>query len=68
MQFLSKPLFDSEIKEAMFVIRKCKSPNIDGYTEKIFQMHLDVVGRNIIKGVQHFFSTGNILNSSPVKS
>ena len=59
-----------EIKEAMFSIHQKKSPGPDGFSACFFQSNWEVVGRDKIKEVQDFFSSGwmpQIINETHVR-
>lgn len=47
-----------EIKDALFSIHPDKAPGPDGFSACFFQKNWDVVGRDIIKEVQDFFTSG----------
>ena len=59
-----------EIKEAMFSIHQEKAPGPDGFSACFFQSNWEVVGRDKIKEVQDFFSSGwmpQIINETHVR-
>lgn len=55
--FTKGPLPD-EIKEALFSIHPEKAPGPDGFSACFFQSNWEVVGDDIIKEVQAFFTSG----------
>ncbi|XP_074300183.1 uncharacterized protein LOC141631406 [Silene latifolia] len=58
---LRKPLTGEEIKEALFSIPDIKSPGPDGYTSKFFKDAWGEIGGDVIRAVQDFFQSRQLL-------
>ncbi|XP_018487967.1 uncharacterized protein LOC108858552 [Raphanus sativus] len=56
----------TEIKETTFAIHPDKAPGPDGFSASFFQANWDVVGADVIKEIQRFFTTGILQPSQNV--
>ena len=56
-----KPVFEKEIKEALFAVEDSKAPGPYGFTSKIFKAAWDVVGKDVCLAIQEFFSSRKLL-------
>ncbi|KAL4318418.1 hypothetical protein GQ457_18G016780 [Hibiscus cannabinus] len=54
---LIAPVLGKEIKDVIFVMNGDKAPGSDGYTAKFFQVAWEVVGADVVKGIQFFFDS-----------
>jgi hypothetical protein len=57
---LVKDFSEKEISDALFQVGPLKAPGPDGFLVRFFQKNWATVMSDVIKGVQNFFSTGNI--------
>uniref|UniRef100_A0A803M8D3 Reverse transcriptase domain-containing protein n=1 Tax=Chenopodium quinoa TaxID=63459 RepID=A0A803M8D3_CHEQI len=58
---LSKPFTEGEIKEAVFTPKPLKLPGPGGAPPMFFQENWNTIRSDIVKAVQHFFRTENLL-------
>lgn len=58
---LIRPVSSAEIKKAMFSINGEKAPGPDWYNALFFQKNWELVGKDTIAAVKHFFASGRIL-------
>lgn len=61
--YLIKLPLAAEIKEALFSINAGKAPGPDGFSSCFFQTNWNIVGPDIIKEVQEFFTSGCMLRT-----
>ncbi|XP_018474039.1 uncharacterized protein LOC108845308 [Raphanus sativus] len=54
---LTKPVFENEVKEAVFSIKPSKAPGPDGMSALFFQKFWHVIREQFVKEVQLFFET-----------
>lgn len=54
---LAKEVTNEEIKRAVFDMKSDRAPGPDGYPVEFFKNNWEVVGQDVIKGVQWFFET-----------
>uniref|UniRef100_A0A803N7I0 Reverse transcriptase domain-containing protein n=1 Tax=Chenopodium quinoa TaxID=63459 RepID=A0A803N7I0_CHEQI len=59
--WLERPFLEKEIKAAVFAPHPLKSPGPNGAPPLFFQENWMAIKKEIIKGVQHFFRTCNML-------
>ncbi|GJW89182.1 RNA-directed DNA polymerase, eukaryota, reverse transcriptase zinc-binding domain protein [Tanacetum coccineum] len=55
------PVFDMEIKQAMFDIDDDKAPGPDGFTSCFFKKAWNIIGSDICDAVREFFISGKLL-------
>jgi hypothetical protein len=55
---LCKVFSDEEISDAIFQIGPIKAPGPDGFPARFYQRNWDVLKKDVIKAVRHFFITG----------
>jgi len=60
---LIAPVTSSEIKEAMFSLKRNKAPGPDGYPADFFKKTWDIVGQDVIATILNFFHSGKLLKS-----
>ena len=60
-QFLCAPVLGEEVKEAVFDLAPDKSPGPDGFPPFFFQKYWTLVGNSVIRAVQAFFHSGQLL-------
>lgn len=60
---LIRPIAAEEVKASLFQMNPDKAPGPDGMTPSFYQKHWKIVGEDVIRLVQEFFSTG-MLNST----
>ena len=58
---LSSPFTASDIQEAFLSLLKSKAPGPDGYPGEFFQANWAAVGKDMIDGVNEFFTSGCLL-------
>ncbi|GJU44801.1 RNA-directed DNA polymerase, eukaryota, reverse transcriptase zinc-binding domain protein [Tanacetum coccineum] len=58
---LIKPIFNGEIKAALFDIKDNKASGPDGYSSKFFKSAWSMVGRDTCSAVREFFTSGKFL-------
>ncbi|GJT53331.1 RNA-directed DNA polymerase, eukaryota, reverse transcriptase zinc-binding domain protein [Tanacetum coccineum] len=56
-----RPVCEKEIKDALFSMEDDKAPGPDGFSSKFFKASWSVVGPEVTKAIQDFFSNGKIL-------
>lgn len=61
--FLIAVPLDSEIKQAIFQLKKSSSPSADGYTGAFFTSSWSIIGKDVTLAIKHFFTTGQLLRS-----
>ena len=61
ISILSAPVTDDEIVRVVFKSPKDKSPGPDGFSAEFYQIAWSIIGNDVIKACQHFFSSGRIL-------
>ncbi|KAL8088671.1 hypothetical protein AgCh_038446 [Apium graveolens] len=57
---LLRPVVEEEVKAALFQMNPDKVPGPDGMTPAFFQRHWRIVGENVVKVVQEFFTKGDL--------
>ncbi|XP_024965720.1 uncharacterized protein LOC112505911 [Cynara cardunculus var. scolymus] len=55
-----RPIFNEEIKNAMFSIGNHKAPGSDGYSSRFFKAFLDIIGCDVEIAIHNFFYRGNL--------
>ncbi|XP_071728987.1 uncharacterized protein [Rutidosis leptorrhynchoides] len=55
------PVIESEVKNAIFSIGEGKSPEPDGYSSTFFKHSWDIIGPDVTKAIQDFFSNAQLL-------
>ncbi|GKV33767.1 hypothetical protein SLEP1_g42227 [Rubroshorea leprosula] len=58
---LCRHVSDEEVKTTVFQMGAFKAPGVDGFPGCFFQKHWDIVGSDVCKAVQHFFTNGFML-------
>lgn len=58
---LIRPVTDGEIKQAIFAINGDKAPEPDRYNARVFKQNWEIVGKEVIAAVKHFFVKGRML-------
>lgn len=58
---LLRPVFEKEVKLAVFSMYQEKSPGMDGLNPAFFQTYWDIVKDDIIRFFWHFLDTGEFL-------
>ena len=61
ISILNAPITDDKIVRVVFKSPKHKSPGPDGFPAEFYQITLSIIGNDVIKACQHFFSSGHIL-------
>ncbi|XP_074278051.1 uncharacterized protein LOC141601655 [Silene latifolia] len=59
---LIRPVTADEIRGALFSIPLDKAPGPDGYTRQFFKDAFSILGEDVIKAMQDFFTTGSLLD------
>ncbi|XP_071719190.1 uncharacterized protein [Rutidosis leptorrhynchoides] len=59
---LIRPVLASEVKSAIFDVGNNKSPGPDDYTAEFFKSSWAIVGDEVTKAVQEFFTNGQLLS------
>ena len=57
------PVFDTEIKQAIFQMGDDKTPGTDGFTANFFESAWNIVGNDVCLAVREFFTSGKLLKS-----
>lgn len=57
---LTKPVSDTKIKNAVFLIGGNRAPGFDGFTATFYHQFWDLVGQDVCAMVRHFFENGVI--------
>ncbi|WOL14864.1 hypothetical protein Cni_G23645 [Canna indica] len=60
---LTRPVIEGEIKGAVFSLDPNAAPMDNGFTSWFFQYYWEILGRDVCKAVQNFFSDGRMLKS-----
>ncbi|GKV39420.1 hypothetical protein SLEP1_g47185 [Rubroshorea leprosula] len=58
---LCRVVSDEEIRATVFQMGALKAPGVDGFPGCFYQHHWDLVGNDVCRAVQHFFTTGFML-------
>ncbi|GLT34293.1 hypothetical protein SLA2020_088170 [Shorea laevis] len=58
---LCQNVSDEEVRATVFQMGAFKAPGVDGFPGCFFQKHWDIVGTDVCKAVQHFFTNGFML-------
>ncbi|KAL0402394.1 UNVERIFIED_CONTAM: hypothetical protein Slati_4269300 [Sesamum latifolium] len=61
---LEIPVTGIKFKEAIFSIANDKAPRPDGYSAAFFKIAWSVVGSDLVKAIQEFFSSGSLLQQT----
>ena len=61
ISILNAPITDDEIVRVVFKSPKHKSPSPDVFRAEFYQTTWSIIGNDVIKACQYFFSSGHIL-------
>ncbi|GJZ16448.1 RNA-directed DNA polymerase, eukaryota, reverse transcriptase zinc-binding domain protein [Tanacetum coccineum] len=58
---MCRGVIEVEMKNAMFEIEDSKAPGPDGFTARFYKSAWSIIGKDICKAIQEFFTTGKLL-------
>ena len=61
VDWLIRPISDTEVKKAIFQFNPDKAPGSDGYNTHSFQRHWSIVGKYVTSAIKSSFQNGRLL-------